>query len=242
MIKRLKTDLHLHTKDDRQDCVVHSSEELIDEAARQGYEVISITNHDKVTYTPALADYAREKGILLIPGCEAKIREKHVLLYNFPQGYKSFEQIRENKDKDNLVIAPHPYYPAQVSLNRILERHLNTFDAIEYCHYHHKWINFNKRAVDLSQKKEIPLVGTSDAHHMFQLGLTYSIIEAEKNMVSVFEAIKKGKIEIFTRPLSFRQLMLIQFQPLFRQTIRENSDRLPLAGPHLPPPVKLQIG
>jgi predicted metal-dependent phosphoesterase TrpH len=239
---KLKIDLHLHTSDDSQDRVLHSSEALIDEAARQGYEVISITNHDDVTYTSRLADYAREKGILLIPGCEAKIQKKHVLLYNFPQGCKSFEQIGKNKDKDNLVMAPHPYYPSKASLNRTIEKHLDAFDALEYCHYHHEWVNFNKKAIDLSKEKEIPLVGTSDTHQLFQLGLTYSLVEAEKDMVSIFQAIKKGRVEIFTRPLTIRHLILIRFGHLFQSVIRTNADRSPRSDFRLPPPVKLQVG
>jgi predicted metal-dependent phosphoesterase TrpH len=242
MSKKLKVDFHLHSKDDIKDRIPHSNETLIDEAARQGYDVISITNHDGVTYSPRLTDYAKERGILLIPGCEAKIQNKHVLLYNFDSICSSFDQVREKKDKNNLVIAPHPFYPARASLNGVLMRYLDAFDALEYCHYHHEWINFNKKAADLSQEKNIPMVGTSDTHQLFQLGLTYSLIEAEKDMIAVFEAIKQGKTEIFTRPLSFRQLINIRFGLQLRHIFRIQSPNSPQHGIRLPPPIKLQVG
>jgi predicted metal-dependent phosphoesterase TrpH len=227
MGKKLKVDLHLHSKDDIKDRILHSNETLIDEAAKQGYDVLAITNHDKVSYSPKLADYAKERGILLIPGYEAKIQNKHILLYNFDSICTSFDQIRKKKDKNNLVIAPHPFYPGRVSLNGVLMRYLDVFDALEYCHYHHEWINFNKKAADLSREKNIPMVGTSDTHQLFQLGLTYSLVEAEKDMLAVFEAIKQGKIEIFTHPLSFWQLINIRFGLQFCRTFRKQFPNPP---------------
>ncbi len=237
MTGKLKADFHLHTSDDKIDRIAHSSEELIDQAARLGYDVISITNHKDVTYTTRLADYAKERGVFLIPGCEAKIQRKHVLLYNFPQGCQSFDQIRKSKDKDNLVIAPHPFYPAKACLNGTLEQNLDIFDALEYCHYYHQRINFNKRVIELSKKKNIPLFGTSDVHILSQLGATYTLIEAERDMESIFEAVKKGRVEIFTRPLTIWQMVQIRFGMLFQHVFKST----PGADFHLPPAVKLQL-
>ncbi len=126
-------------------------------------------------------------------------------------------------------------------MNRSLYPYLDIFDALEYCHYYHKWIIFNKRALDLSRKKNIPLIGTSDTHHLVQLGLTYSLIEAGKDMVSIFEAIREGKIEIFTNPLSFLQLISIRFGRQFCRIFRIDQSS-PRPGFHFPPPIKLHVG
>jgi hypothetical protein len=45
------------------------------------------------------------------------------------------------------------------------------------------------------------LVGNSDAHFLSQLGTTYSLIYAEKNLDSIFAAIRGNRIEVVTRPL-----------------------------------------
>ena len=85
--------------------------ELIDKAASFGYEVIAITNHDTVTFSKALADYALNKGVLLIPGIERKIKGKHVLIYDITQeeadSIKDFSDLRKIK---KLKIAAHPYF------------------------------------------------------------------------------------------------------------------------------------
>src|SRR5712692_2307780 len=76
----LKTDLLLHTSEGKS-FIRYDARSLIDRAAREGYHVLSITNHDLVTVRQDLQAYASERRILLIPGVEATIEGKHVLLY-----------------------------------------------------------------------------------------------------------------------------------------------------------------
>lgn len=61
-MKKLKADLHLHTKEDPQDNVKYSGMELIDQAYQKGFDVLAITNHRQVTYDNYLAEYARKRG------------------------------------------------------------------------------------------------------------------------------------------------------------------------------------
>ena len=113
---RLRADLHLHTGDDPRDYVTHSNKEMIDRAAHLGFEVLAITNHDFMSHREDLADYAASRGILLIPGVEATIENRHVLLYNFdywaapPQTFDDLYRLRSDYP-DLLAIAPHPFFP-----------------------------------------------------------------------------------------------------------------------------------
>jgi predicted metal-dependent phosphoesterase TrpH len=87
------------------------------------------------------------------------------------------------------------------SLNGYFLKHRNLFDALEYCHFYSPKINFNQRAIEVSQAFGFPLVGNSDAHFLSQLGTTYSLIYAEKNLEAVFAAIRMNKIKVASRPL-----------------------------------------
>jgi hypothetical protein len=80
-------------------------------------------------------------------------------------------------------------------------KHLNLFDALEYCHFYSTKINFNQRALEVCQSFGFPLVGNSDAHFLSQLGTTYSLIYAEKNLEAVFAAIRQNKVQVVSRPL-----------------------------------------
>jgi predicted metal-dependent phosphoesterase TrpH len=115
---------------------------------------------------------------------------------------KTFDDLKLLKDENGLIVAPHPFFPSFSSLNSKLEEHLGLFDAIEYSHCYLPNINFNKKAEDLAKEFSLPLIGTSDAHFLWQIGTTYSLIEAEKDLESVIAAIREGKIEIVTEPLS----------------------------------------
>ena len=68
----LKADLHLHTRE-RDRFIAYDARDLIDRAARSGFQVLSITNHDAVTFSADLEGYAWWSGILLFPGVEMTI-------------------------------------------------------------------------------------------------------------------------------------------------------------------------
>jgi predicted metal-dependent phosphoesterase TrpH len=202
--KPLKADLHIHTAEDPQDRVKHTAKELISRAAAQGFDVLAITNHHSMTFDQNLFAYARERNILLIPGVEVSIRRRHVLLLNPPKGKKvsDFASLSGLRRPETMIVAPHPYFPGMYSLNGFLLKNGTLFDALEYCHFYTPGINFNQRAVDVCRTYGYPLIGNSDSHFLFQLGLTYSLIYAEKNIESIFAAIRAGKLKVVTRPLS----------------------------------------
>ena len=204
----LKADLHLHTAEDPNDRVSYTAKELISKAADEGFEVLAITNHQCLTFNQRLSAYARERGILLIPGMEMNVRHRHVLLLNPPNGrnVSDFSSLSSLRRPDRLIMAPHPYFPNPRSLNGHLLKNLKLFDAIEYCHFYSSRINFNQKAVALSKLHGMPLVGNSDTHFLPQLGTTYSLIYAEKEPEAIFEAIRQRRIEIVTRPLSHLEM------------------------------------
>ncbi|HWT82863.1 MAG TPA: PHP domain-containing protein, partial [Candidatus Methylomirabilis sp.] len=164
---RLKADLHVHTCQGPESIVRWTPLQVIDLAAQAGYRILSITDHDRRTYDSSLACYARERGIVLIPGVEATIEGRHVLLYNFshpPDALRTLGDIRRRKGPHSLVIAPHPFFPGPTSLRNRLVKNLDLFDAVEYCHFHTAWLDYNRAAQRLAQAKNLPLVGNSDAH------------------------------------------------------------------------------
>ena len=203
----LKADLHLHTREgDR--FIAYDARDLVDRAAREGFQVLSITNHDTFTYNEELAAYAREREILLIPGVEATIEGKHVLLYNVdvpPQRIHTFADLRRLRSSEWLVVAAHPFFPGSICLRERLLDEINLFDAIESSHFYTGWFDFNRRAVRLARAVGLPLLGTSDSHLVQQFGTTYSLIEGELTVESVVAAIRKGWVRIASRPLTLQQ-------------------------------------
>jgi len=204
----LKTELHSHTIDDPKDgksIVVHSAQQLIDQAEEQGFQVLSITNHNQLLFSSSLEEYARKRGILLIPGAEATLERKHVLLYNFldyDDSWDNPEIVAQHKGANQLVIAPHPFFPIPTALGKRVARWNGLFDALEYSQFYLSWLNFNQRTKKVAGQLDLPVVGNTDLHWLFQLGWTYSLVYAEQNTDSVINAIKQGYVRLVTQPVS----------------------------------------
>jgi hypothetical protein len=203
--RRLKADLHIHTSEDPKDKVRYSARQLIDYASQRGFDVLAITNHNFYTYNDYLRDYAARKRVLLISGIELSVEGKHVVLLNntdnASQKIQSLQDLRGYKNKNSLVIAPHPYFPMYQALKSKLEEYIDIFDAIEYTHFYFHRINYNKKAERKAREFNLPLIGVSDAHLLHQVGLTYSLIDAEKTPEAVIGAIREKRIQVVTQPL-----------------------------------------
>ena len=178
---------------------------MIDRAAECGLDALAITLHDVQFTDPALTAYARERGIVLIPGLERTIRGKHVLLLNFPREAEQvldFDELRALKARGNgLVVAPHPFFPGGTPLRSLLDRHADVFDAVEWSYFWTKAANFNARAARWAATRGTPLVGNSDAHDIRQPGRTFSLVDAECDADAICDAIRAGRVEVHTSPV-----------------------------------------
>ncbi|MFA6560991.1 MAG: PHP-associated domain-containing protein [Verrucomicrobiia bacterium] len=205
----LKCDFHIHAREDALDCCNHSAQELVEKAAALRFDVLAFTFHGQVLDDPAVTAFARERGILLIPGCEVFVERREVLCLNITQAevdrMRTFEDLRawkKAKGEAGLIIAPHPFYPVPQCLQHKFYGNLDLWDAVEYCHMHIRGLNFNLKAERVAKEQGLPLVGTSDAHELFMFGTNHTLVDAEKDMLSVFRAIRGGKVLHYAPPLS----------------------------------------
>lgn len=204
----LKTELHTHTSADPHDYIPHSTTDLIDRAAALGYHVLAITLHDCWFDVRAVEEYARARGVTLIAGVERTIEYKHVLLLNFDAAAERVSSFAELADlrraqPAGLVIAPHPHYPHPCCLGRLLERHADLFDAVELNAFYTSHLDhFNRSAIDWARRAGKPIVANADVHRLRQLGTTFSLVDAAPEPNAICAAIRDGRVEIQTRPLS----------------------------------------
>lgn len=205
----LKVELHAHTSDDPQDAIPYDARSLIERAADLGYDALAITLHNRQFDVSQLTSYGRDRGVVLIPGIERTVCGKHVLLLNFSreaEDVESFEDIRRLKAKaPGLVIAPHPFYPAGCCLGRYLDQYADLFDAVELNAFYTTTFDFNRRALRWAQAHHKTVVGNADVHRLTQLGATYSLIDALPEASEICKAIRAGRVEVRTRPISLAQ-------------------------------------
>ena len=204
MLARLRADLHVHTCE-AEPSIAYGARDIIVRAASAGYRVLSITNHDTITYSADLVSFARDHDVLLIPGVEATVEGRHVLVYNADveaDKLRTFTDLRRYRTPEWLVAAPHPLFPASYCLREKLWQQIDLFDAIEFSHFYTPRIDFNRPAVKLAAALGLPLLGTSDSHLDEQFGTTFSLIEADLSVESVLASVKQGRLGIVSRPLT----------------------------------------
>jgi predicted metal-dependent phosphoesterase TrpH len=209
----LRVDLHHHINTDPVDgrFVSHSAGELIDHAAAAGLNVLAITCHESIPYDDDVFRYARERGVVLLRGMEATVDGYHVLLLNFrdfPPGVCTLAEVVDRKTPEALVIAPHPFYPAGIAGGPILAAHRAVFDAVEFSGmYTALTRRFNQHAQAHARGAGLAVIGNTDTHFLWQLGRTFTLVDAAAEPGAVVEAIRHQRVQLVTQPLSWVQLM-----------------------------------
>jgi len=209
---RIKVDLHVHTSDDPEDAIGHSATDLIDRAAALRYSALAITLHNRYSDCRGLNDYARDRGIVLIPAVERSVDGAHALLINFPPEsaeIESFESLRRFKvgHPRGLVVAPHPWFPLGNSLGAArMEQYADLWDAVEVNAFYTRLVDFNGPARRWAAARRLPLVGNGDIHQLRQLGSTYSLVDTRGDVTpdGICSAIKAGRVEVRSHPITHR--------------------------------------
>ncbi|MEM1058643.1 MAG: PHP-associated domain-containing protein [Verrucomicrobiota bacterium] len=211
-------DFHTHCKGDPIDHLSHSVGQHIDAAVAAGLDALAITWHTKVFDQPKWIKRAAQRGLLLIPGVEVNLERKyHTLVLNVTpeevSGHASVAELRDLRERrgpDILIIAPHPYYLIGGSLGKMLDRHADLFDAVEWCHLHCDAvpgkINPNERARRWARRHGKPILQCSDAHVASAVGRWPSRIEAEAPTPrALFDAARAGRVEFEPESITVRE-------------------------------------
>lgn len=209
----LKVDLHLHSREDPLDNIPHDAFELVGRAAQLGFDALALTLHDRQLIDRRVFDYARARGVVLIPGIERTIQGRHVLLINFSKDAEdvvTLDDVAKLKTTGNgLVIAPHVFFPDRKCLRSMIDERPDVFDAVEWSYFWTRGINFNARAARWAQAHDKPLVGNSDAHDLRQLGRTFSWVESDRDPDAICDAIRSGRVRLQTEPVPPVELALV---------------------------------
>src|SRR5213596_674019 len=151
----IKIDLHIHTLDDPKDAVDFSAHQLLERARALGFRVLAITLHDAVFNREEVFADAAAMGILLIPAAEMRLQGADVIVLNVSaketaelKSFDDLRRLRAQRGDSIFTIAPHPFYMLGGSIGSRLFQEIDCFDAIEFCHFHNRIFNPNRRAAN----------------------------------------------------------------------------------------------
>lgn len=222
---KVKASLHLHSSEDYKDgdVISYSFFRLIDKAKEFDFNLLACTGHEKMVCLPEYIEYGKKKGIIIVPGVEALINGKHILILNCDDSadkIKTFSDLRFYKEKhpEIFVIAPHPNHGFLVSLGfKKLRKYIELFDAVEHSWFYSKWFNLNLKTIKIAKDLKLPLVSTSDLHDIRYLNSDYLIAEVE-NLIAedFFKAIKNNNFINYTSPKFLPELISFQLSMIFK--------------------------
>ena len=140
------------------------------------------------------------------------------------------EELAEIRRPEHLIVPAHPFYPCFGLGHEKLEQWSDLFDAVEWSHFWNKHLCApNLSAAKFCKRRGIPLVGTGDVHLPRQMNRTYSLVEAERDPDSIVRAIRAGRVEVVTEPLSLVDMALTMGELTLRNQLlsRRFWQRLP---------------
>jgi predicted metal-dependent phosphoesterase TrpH len=232
----IKVDLHIHTLDDPKDALDYSAHELLERAATLGFRVLAITLHDAVFDRAEVFADAAKMGILLIPAAEMRLEGADVILLNVNrdevQSLRTLDDLaalRARRGLSLFTIAPHPFYVLGGSIGETLIEKIDSFDAIELCHFWGRFFNPNRRAVEVAERFGKPLIATSDAHQLHAFGSNYTSIPrpAELTVESVIRALRNGPLRVTNPPCSFIDLVSTIYWVFVVHPVKRRKRRFP---------------
>lgn len=198
----LKIDLHIHTQYS-EDCKT-SLNEVIQHAKNRGLDGVAITDHDTVRGALKLAE---SKDLLVIPGTEVSSLHGHILGLNITESIPPKLHISETVDKirrqGGIAVIAHPSVVIKTGLGAKITS-ASDIDAVEVINASaFPFFISTYLGRRMAKRLALPQTAGSDAHHPREIGNAYAVIDADSNADDVVDAIKRGKITPFGRPISW---------------------------------------
>ena len=195
----LKIDLHIHT------CYSNDSsitlKQVVSYAKKRGLDGIAITDHNTIEGALKL----KTKEILIVPGIEISTIEGHVLGINItvqiPPKRGMEETIERIHEAGGIAIAPHPtaFYKSPPS------RKVKSYDAIEVMNASSVPFSiltcFNKK---FAYELRLPQTGGSDSHYAPEIGSAYTVVNADREIDEIIQAIKSGNVFPFGKQIPWK--------------------------------------
>ncbi len=188
-------DLHIHT--------VYSSDSLIQPKtivdmllAHSFIKVAAITDHDSVRGCRATIELASAyPDILIIPGVEISTTDGDMLVLGTeelpPKPWTPEAVVDYAKSIDAVTIVAHPF--REYGMGEIARKY--NVDAIEVLNGNSSTAA-NNEAKTLAKSMGLPGTAGSDAHNVSELFCVNAKIDANLNVESVLNAIKKGSLSV----------------------------------------------
>ena len=175
-------------------------EEIVKKAIEIGLDAIAIADHNTLKGSRVALNLFKDlEEFVIIPAMEISSSKGHIVALGITEeikkGLSPEETIDLIRESGGIAIIPHPYVKYRDGLCEYVNN--LDIDAIETLNSRYIFGYSNWRAKKLAEERNIPEIGSSDAHFLGGIGSCVTDVEAECTVESILKGIKSGKTSVF---------------------------------------------
>ena len=215
-------DLHLHT-DWSHDCSI-PAEDLLDHAEAIGLGGIAVTDHNVFGGALEVAELARTRDLVVIPGEEVKTDNQGEVIGLFleeeiPRGMSFADTIDAIREQGGLVYLPHPFDRLHAIPDpATIHRHLAEIDVFEVYNARLLRDSFNDEALRFARKYRLLQGAGSDAHVLQGVGTGVVRMRRFDGPEEFLLSLRSA--EILRRPKSLAYLQSLKWVAQVKERVR----------------------
>jgi predicted metal-dependent phosphoesterase TrpH len=215
-------DLHTHTSASH-DCRVPPAL-LLERAEAEGLGAIAVTDHNVFSGAEEVAELARDRDIVVIPGEEVKTDTQGEVIGLFlreeiPRGLSFGDTTAAIKAQGGLVYLPHPFDRMHAIPDpATLHRHLGQIDVFEVYNARLLFETYNDEALRFARKYNLTMGAGSDAHVLQGVGTGALRMRAFDGPEEFLLSLRTA--EILRRPKSLLYLQSLKWAAQAKERVR----------------------
>ena len=211
----MRVDLHVHTihsRDEKFGNIIdafNTHEDIRRRTKEEGLDGVAITDHNTIKGALRFSNYLSQYMAVII-GEEIVTKSCDVIALGLDTEIKPGLSLEETfdliKKYNGIIVADHPFLNFLFFKGiggEAIKRYRNKIDAVEVLNPSCS-TKQNILAYDIANKLRMSKVAGSDAHFPSEIGLAYTIVDADSEVIEIVHAIKRGEAVPFGKPMPWR--------------------------------------
>jgi predicted metal-dependent phosphoesterase TrpH len=177
-----------------------SPRDIVKKARSIGLDAIAVADHNTIKGSLATIMAAKDHDdLVVVPAVEISSNKGHIVALGIKEditpGLSPEETVENIRALGGIAVAAHPFVRYREGLCDNVKN--LDIDAIEILNSRYILGYSNWKAKNLAEKKNIPEIGSSDAHFLEAIGSCVTELEAEFSYESILEGILSGNTNVF---------------------------------------------
>ncbi|MDD3985534.1 MAG: PHP domain-containing protein [Methanobacterium sp.] len=173
--------------------------DIIKKARSIGLDALAVADHNTIKGALATIKEAKNyKDLIIVPAIEISSNKGHIVALgvkeNIKQGLSPEETVDIIRNLGGIAVAAHPFVSYREGLCNNIKK--MDIDAIETLNSRYIFGYSNWRAKNLAKKRNLPEIGSSDAHFLGAIGSCVTQLDANFTYESIIEEILSGKTTV----------------------------------------------